>query len=171
MIRLIFIFSLLISSSAHAGYSFSGYCFASLSEAVTINAASYNGSGWCQTGSCRILSYVPATQQATVINGTGLIPLSIAPCDNVTATLPSYMVPTPWYGSDPGTVSACGQTVSSGGGITGSSGGVLSIPVFDLTLDQARNIAQSILYLWAIAFVFRMLRKQLDVNDFTNRAD
>lgn len=135
----IVLFSLLsLPVFADSGYNGFGFCYQSLGEAVTAAAKYTNGAGYCVNGNCRILSYVPATFKAQVIDGGQIREYSIPPCTaNTFSTLPTGVMPSPWYGSDPGTVSACGGTVAGSGGISGSSGSVSgSVTIASLTPEQ-----------------------------------
>lgn len=157
-----------ISSFSFAGYSATGNCYATLSEAASRAAYYYNASGQCASGDCRILSYVPTSGTAQVISNGQIRELVVPVCEVVNATLPSYIQPSPWYGSDPGTVSACGSTVNTNGGISGSGSGA-SGPVellpFSISLLDAQTLVVSILMLWAVAWIFKAITRALRVDE------
>lgn len=152
---------------------FSGYspgtslCFAELGEAVTSRAGSL-----CVSGACRILSYSPSNAAAIVISGSTISTYSISPCANVNTVLPASSAPTPWYGTDPGTVSACGSIVQTSGGIAGSGGsGISELVPFSMSVSDAQSIAVSILFIWAIAFAYKLLYRVLNHDDNEPKAD
>lgn len=122
--RIVCVLAFLFCSGAQAtGFDGSGgRCFATIEEAVT-SSAYYVQWGRCGGGTCRILSYTPTSGSAQVINGSELFTLTISSCGTVNQTLPSGLYATPWFGSDPGVVSACGATVSPTGGLTGTGTG------------------------------------------------
>lgn len=139
--RIVCVLVLLFCSGAQAsGFDGTGgRCFATIEEAVT-SAAYYLNWGRCGTGTCRILSYTPTSGSAQVINGAELFTLTVSTCGVVNQTLPTGLYSTPWFGSDPGVVSACGSTVSPGGGLTGTgttSGTTTGTTVTQLTPEQA----------------------------------
>lgn len=171
--RLIFgAFLAFVSSLSFAGYSATGNCYATLSEAASRAAYYYNGSGQCASGDCRILSYVPTSGTVQVISNGQILGLTIPACDIANSTLPSYIQPSPWYGSDPGTVSACGSTVQTTGGIAGSGGsGVSELVPFSMSLADAQSLAASILGIWAIAFVFKSVYRILHDDDNEPKSD
>jgi len=158
---IIFIFVSLFSSFSNAGYSSSSRCFSSIGEAVSDSA--FSNWGECSNGACRILSYVPVSGQAQVISGGNVRTINVPSCDVVNSSF--WGAPSPWYASDSGTVSACGSNVNTGGGLSGSGGGTLSITALDLSVDQGAQIGGAILYLWAIAFVFRLVIRFLSFKE------
>lgn len=168
MARILFILVAFLSAPAFAGYSATANCYATLPEAASRAAYYYNGSGQCASGDCRILSYVPTSGTAQVISNGQILGLTIPACDVVNSTLPSYIQPSPWYGSDPGTVSACGSTVQTNGGIAGSgsgSSGPVELLPFSISVADAQNVLVAILMLWAIAWIFKALSRALRVDE------
>ncbi|MDX9943768.1 MAG: hypothetical protein RBS35_03130 [Azonexus sp.] len=81
--------------------------------------------------------------------------------------------PSPWYGSDPGTVSACGSTVQTTGGVAGSGGGsgVSELVPLSMSVADAQTLAASILGIWAIAFGFKSIYRILNDDDNEPKAD
>ena len=143
-----------------AGYSpGTALCFAELGEAVTSRAGSS-----CSSGSCRLLSYSPSNGAAIVIVGSSISTYSIAPCATVNASLSSGVVSTPWYGSDPGTVSSCGSTVNASGGISGSGSGYVEMTPeqkaenYQDGLDLGWKLSASILAVWGLMQIGRAFR-------------
>lgn len=159
--RLLLLLVAFLSAPAFAGYSATGNCYATLQEAASRAFYYYNASGQCASGDCRILSYVPTSGTAQVISNGQIKELVIPVCDVVNATLPSYIQPSPWYGSDPGTVSACGSTVNTSGGIGGSSGGssTATLVGWSMTADEGAQIGVAVVGLFALAAVFKVLSK------------
>lgn len=159
------------SSLTFAGYAGNGQCYSTIQEAVS--RAAYYKDGACTSGDCRILSFVPASGTAQVISQGSIIALSISPCDVVDSTLPTYIQPSPWYGSDPGTVSACGSTVQTTGGVAGSGGGsgVSELVPLSMSVADAQTLAASILGIWAIAFGFKSIYRILNDDDNEPKAD
>jgi hypothetical protein len=130
--RLFLIVLFFLSGAVQAGYSTNGSCYETIQEAVS--RAAYYKNGICVSGDCRILSYVPTSSTAQVISQGVIVPLTITSCSVVDSTLPAYIQPSPWFGSDPGTVSACGSTVNTNGGVSGTGSG--SSAVTELTPEQ-----------------------------------
>lgn len=161
MVKFLFVLVAFLSAPAFAGYSATGYCYATLQEAASRAFYYYNGSGQCAAGDCRILSYVPTSGTAQVISNGQIKELVVPPCEVVNATLPSYIQPSPWYGSDPGTVSACGSTVNTNGGITGSGGGPSTATLigWSMTAEEGAQIGVAVVSLFALAAVFKVLSK------------
>lgn len=158
--RLCFAFLLLCSGAAQAGYSpGNSSCFAELGEAITSRAGSA-----CSSGSCRLLSYSPSNAAAVVIIGAGLANYSISPCETINAVLPSGSVSTPWYGSDPGTVSSCGSTVNTNGGLSGSGSGYVDMTPAQKSENYADglqlgwSIASAVLAVWGLMMIGRAFR-------------
>lgn len=152
----------LCAFAQQSGYNGYGSCYQTLGEAVTAAAKFTNGAGYCVAGNCRVLSYVPATFIAQIIDGTNIRQYSIPPCSTTTtfATLPSGVLPSPWYGTDPGTVSQCGGTTSTSGGISSSSGStsvVASLGGWSMTVEEGIQIAAAIVGLVAVAAVWKAL--------------
>jgi hypothetical protein len=153
--RLFILLVAFLSAPVFAGYSpGTASCFEELGAAVTSRAGSQ-----CSSGGCRILSYSPSNAVATVISGSTVYSYTVSVCDSVNSVLPSSAVITPWYGSDPGTVSACGSVVNTVGGVSGSSSGVVQLAGWSMTADEGALIGVSVVSLFAVAAVFKVLSK------------
>lgn len=157
--RCLFLFVACLSFPVFAGYSGNGQCFATIQEAVS--RVAYYHNGICTTGDCRILSYVPTSGTAQVISQASILALSVSPCEAPDSVLPAYILPTPWYGSDPGTVSACGSTVNTTGGVSGGSaaGGAVQLAGWSMTPEEGAQIGVAVVSLFALAAVFKVLSK------------
>jgi hypothetical protein len=166
--RLFFLLIAFLSAPVFAGYGSAYNCYATLGEAASRTMYYFNGSGLCGSGQCRILSYVPVSGEVQLIADGYVRSLSVPPCDPVDSVLPSFIQPSPWYGSDPGTVSACGSTVQTNGGISGSgsgSSGPVELLPLSISVADAQNVLVAILMLWAIAWIFKAISRALRVDE------
>lgn len=164
MARLVLVVLFLITGAARAdGYASQHNCFATIEEAASMEAYRWNGSGNCANGQCRILSYVPTSGATSVMSNNSVLALTVPRCTGSFSTLPSFITPSPWFGSDPGVVSACGNTVSPTGGLVPTSSNTTSsTSVVALTPEQALErykdgvqlgwgVALAIVVAWALA--------------------
>lgn len=153
--RLLFAVLVLASGAAQAGYGYGVYCWGTLNEAVAV----YAKVNWNAT-SIRILSYTPTTGNVQVVFNNNISAMSILPCDLVNTTDMYGATPTPWYGSDPGTVSACGSPVSPAGGVTGS-GGASVAPLTEeqktALFNDGKEIGWGLSLIAIVAFVIRKM--------------
>lgn len=164
MARFVLVVLLFITGAARAdGYASQHNCFATIEEAASMEAYRWNGAGNCAAGQCRILSYVPTSGATSVLSNNSVLALTVPRCTGAFSTLPSFITPSPWFGSDPGVVSACGNTVSPTGGLvpTGTNTGT---SVTALTPEQALDrykdgmslgwgVAASLVAVWGVAMI------------------
>lgn len=167
MVRLVLVaLFFIVSGSARAdGYSAQGSCFGTIEEAVSMEAYYWNGSRSCTAGQCRILSYTPISGATAVMVGNYVLSFTIPRCTSSLSTLPSTTTPTPWFGSDPGVVSACGNTVSPTGGLqpsgtTGTSGQSVTSLTPEQALERYNDgvtlgwgVAAAVAAAWAVAMI------------------
>jgi len=153
LLRIAVTVTLLGPALAQAGYGYGGYCWATLSEAVGVYAQTHWG-----TSQGRILSYTPVSGAVQVIWNNQISAMAIVPCDPVITTDLFGASPMPWYGSDPGTVSACGSTVQTVGGVAGSGGGgSASLAGWSMTAEEGARLGVAIAGVFALAAVFRLM--------------
>lgn len=157
LVRVFVALALLGPAVANAGYGFDPHCWATLSEA----AGAYVKVFWSSTGGGRILSYTPVSGYTQVIVNNSVGGFTIRQCETVNTNDLFGGSPMPWYGSDPGTVSACGSQVQTQGGVSGSgsSGGVMSLAGWSMTAEEGVQIGVAIAGLFALAAVFRQLTR------------
>lgn len=156
LVRVFVALALLGPAVANAGYGFDPHCWATLSEA----AGAYVKVFWSSTGGGRILSYTPVSGYTQVIVNNSVGGFTIRQCETVNTNDLFGGSPMPWYGSDPGTVSACGSEVQSQGGVVGSGGvGFASLAGWTMTSDEGAQLGIAIAGVFALASVFRLLAR------------